>query len=306
MREGQNERHTTRRQKRRLMPQSEAQHGKSEPRNRRSKGPRRFLSFLFRTVAVILLTLACLLIIKPTGAPPKLVAEAAIAVDLETGRVLLEKNAYQRMYPASLTKLMTAILLSENKGPRDLLTYSACAQSQIPVTLDLRADSTISVADAMDALLVGSANDVAWAIAENISGTAAEFADLMNAKARELRLTSTHFANPSGLHDDEHWSCAADLAALFNEALRCPWIRRTMGKEAAVLSSVGMTVENTNPVLGLGGCVAGKTGYTSTAGKCLAALYQREGRKVVIVVLKSKTDDTLIKDISAVARWCFR
>lgn len=239
---------------------------------------------------------------------PLLTAEAAIALDLDTGDVLFEKNAGQRMYPASLTKLMTAILLAERMDPSDVLTYSARAQAQEPVRLDLPPGSVMTTADAMDAMLIGSANDVAYMVAENVAGSAAAFVRMMNSKAKEMGLLSTHFVTPSGLHDDDHYSTAADLAALFREALSDPWIRDTLATHKATLAAtpVAITVTNTNPLLGSTGCVAGKTGYTSMAGKCLAALFERHGRPVIAVVLKSETDETLISDMEAVANWSFR
>ncbi|MGI6633461.1 MAG: D-alanyl-D-alanine carboxypeptidase family protein [Bacillota bacterium] len=280
---------------------------------RRSK--RRSRGSVFRPVVALVLVLACWAISQGTGDEPKLVAEAAIALDMETGKVLFEKNAQAPMYPASLTKLMTALLLSEHREPVDALTYSARAWAQIPVKIDLRVGSNISAADAMDAMLIGSANDIAYMIAENLCGNEEAFAELMNARADSLGLNSTHFTNASGLHDDNHYSTASDLASLFREALRDPWIRKTMAKNTATLESARpsgpdplktLTVANTNLLLGAQGCVAGKTGYTSMAGKCLAALYERDGRQVIAVVLKSETDDTLRTDMESVIDWVLK
>lgn len=279
----------------------------SPPGRARRTGPAvGHLVILLYAVAGLALMSSWLAVSRASGDSPPLNAGAAIALDLGTGEVLFEKNADRRMYPASLTKLMTAVLLAENMGPEDTLTYSARAQAQEPVRLDLPPGSVMTAADAMNALLIGSANDVAYMIAENIAGSANGFARMMNAKAKELGLRSTHFVTPSGLHDDEHYSTAADLAALFREALRHRWIRDTLGAAWAALDSAPVTVTNTNPLLGADGCVAGKTGYTSVAGKCLAALFERRGRSVIAVVLKSETDETLVSDMEAVANWSFR
>lgn|GEM_PF-7080098 len=238
-------------------------------------------------------------------------AEAAIAVDLETGQALVSKHEDTLVYPASLTKLMTAMLLAENRYPGDLLKCSVGASLQEPTTLGLKPGSVLTAAAAMDALLVASANDVAYMVAEEVGGTAKDFVAMMNAKAKSLGMVHTHFVNPAGLHDQNHYSTAKDLAILFKAALKDPWVAKALGKAEATITASApsqgegastLTFKNTNPLLGKDGCVAGKTGHTAQAGKCLAALYEKEGHRIVAVVLKSPNDDALADDMDAIVK----
>ncbi len=126
-------------------------------------------------------------------------------------------------------------------------------------------------------------------------------------------MNSTNFVTPSGLHDQNHYSTAKDLAVLFRAALSDPWVSRSLAKEEATVTasappsastgtqpSSTFILENRNPLLGIEGCTAGKTGSTTQAGKCLAALFERDGRRIVAVVMGAPTDKALVDDVRAV------
>ena len=224
---------------------------------------------------------------------PYIVAESAIAVDLETGEIIYSKSIDRKMYPASITKLATAIILAERMAPTDVLFYSATAKSTPAFSLDLSIGETISAAQAMDTLLLYSANDIAVMIAENVAGNVESFSNLMNQMAGELGLSGTNFTNPSGLHHPGHFTTAFDLSKLAAALYSYPWIMESISQSSALIetsSGWSREVENRNKLVGVNGCVGGKTGYTSEAGRSLLALYEREGRRIAAVVLKSVLD----------------
>lgn len=246
--------------------------------------------------------------------PPAVSAKSAIVLDLETGKELLSKDPASRIYPASLTKLMTALILAGERSPLDTFRCSGAASLQEPARLGLVPGATVSASSAMDAMLIGSANDAAYMVAEGIGGSIKGFANLMNSKAADLGMRDTHFVTPSGLHHKDHFSTARDLAILFRAALQDPWVSRALAKREVTLtaelpkdvpagtfsSSATFTLENTNPLLGQDGCTAGKTGSTSDAGKCLAALYERDGRRVIAIVMGAPSSEDLALDMRAV------
>ncbi len=267
--------------------------------------------------------------------PLTISGEAAITIDAGTGDTLTSKRADTLVYPASLTKLMTSLLLAENHLPGDLMTCSQTASLQEPTKLGIEPGSIMTAAAAMDALLVGSANDVAYMVAEDVGGTARDFVAMMNAKAKQLGMLHTNFVTPTGLHDQNHYSTAGDLAALFKAALDNPWVAKSLGKAEVTVtvsapphsgadpdsisegqsqeSSAGATIPastnpstftlaNTNPLLGKNGCIAGKTGFTAAAGKCLAGLFEKDGQRIIAVVLKSPSDDALADDMETIVR----
>jgi D-alanyl-D-alanine carboxypeptidase len=226
-------------------------------------------------------------------AEPVLIGEAAIAVDVATGEIIFARNADRRLYPASMTKLVTAMLLEENSGEQDLLTYTLRASKAYPHTLRLPVGERISASGAMDALLLFSGNDIALMVAEGIGGSLESFVALMNRKARELGLEETHFFNPTGLHEADHVTTAYDMSRLARALYEYPWIMRTITRRESTIfteSGLAYSFANRNKLTGQNGCVGGKTGFTDEAGRCLVALYERNGRRIVGVVMKSEYD----------------
>ena len=235
---------------------------------------------------------------KVTTTLPTIYGKAAITVDVATGEIIYAKNVDKQMYPASTTKLITALLLAENRQKTDELKYTQSAKSQPADSLNVNLHSiglneTMSGTDVMDALLLYSANDAAYMIADNISGNSTNFMKMMNDKAAKLNMTGTHFVTPNGLHDPYHYTTPYDMSILARTAFLNPWVKESMSKKQNTLStSKGTTfkVKNTNKLLGMDGCIAGKTGYTSLAGRCLVAFYERNGRQVMGVVMGSVYD----------------
>ena len=230
---------------------------------------------------------------------PIIYGKAAITVDVATGEVIYAKNVDKQMYPASTTKLMTALLLAENRKKTDDIKYTQSAKSQEPSSLNtdfypIGLDETMSAADVMDGLLIYSANDSAYMIADNVGGDSTKFMKVMNDKAAKLNMTGTHFVTPNGLHRKDHYSTPYDMSILARAAFLNPWVKESMSKKQNTISTSKGTpfkIENTNKLLGGDGCIAGKTGYTELAQRCLVAFYTRNGREVMGVVMGSVKDD---------------
>ncbi|HAG44911.1 MAG TPA: D-alanyl-D-alanine carboxypeptidase, partial [Clostridium sp.] len=210
------------------------------------------------------------------------------------------KNIDKKMYPASITKLMTALLLAENKSPGDLLNYPEAAKNEAPYSYGLNvhpvnAGDTFTASNAMDILLLYSGNDIAYMIAENVGGSVNNFVKMMNEKAKELKMTNTHFVTPNGLDDNtpDHLTTAYDLSILLKAIMSNDWTKSVINKkEASVQSTKGPVakIENRNKLLGINGNIGGKTGYTDKSGRCLVSVYERENRKIATVVLNSEYD----------------
>ena len=142
-------------------------------------------------------------------------------MDISTGQVLVEKEMNQKMYPASITKLMTALLVAENCNLDDTVTFSSTATTNLEsgaVSIGMTEGDTLSVRQCLYALLLKSANEVGNALAEHVAGSNAAFAEKMNAKAASLGCTNTHFANPHGLNDPNHYTTPHDMALIARAA----------------------------------------------------------------------------------------
>jgi D-alanyl-D-alanine carboxypeptidase (penicillin-binding protein 5/6) len=215
---------------------------------------------------------------------------AAIVMDAATGEILYQKRADSPRYPASITKIMTMYLAFEALATgrlheTDLMTVSPLAASQAPTKLGLRPGDTIDVEDAMHAIAVKSANDMAVALSEKIGGSESRFAAMMTMKAQELGMTHTHFVNANGLPDSRQITSAHDIAILCRAVLRdYPQYYGYFGTESFTYR--GVTMNNHNGLLGrMPGVDGFKTGFTNAAGYNLAASAVRDGRRLITVVM---------------------
>lgn len=237
---------------------------------------------------------------------------SAILIDADTGRVLYEKNADEASYPASTTKILTAILALENCELTDEVTASYAAVMSVPVGgshAAIQVGETLTVKELLQALLVCSGNDAANILAEHIGGTTESFAAMMNARAKELGCTNTHFVNPSGLHDDNHYTTAHDLAILykyatdnftdFNEIVatirfRLPITDKYSSDDRFFLNSNQLIVPNSSSGSKnyyYAYATGGKTGYTKEAKNCLVAGATKDGVHLIAVVLGATQDE---------------
>ncbi len=221
---------------------------------------------------------------------PVVGAQAAIVVDLTSGKILWSKNPDEKLPIASLTKLMTAVVTRENLKQNDVVTVSAAAADQPPAKVGLRAGEKISVASLLKALLIDSANDAAVALGEKI-GTEV-FVGKMNAKAVALGLVNSHFANPVGYDDAANFSTTRDLATLAQYFLRDDFLRQTVAtSKTGIDSADGLHHElySTNNLFGSYLQIRGlKTGLTDAAGECVATIAEiGNGREILAIVLHS-------------------
>lgn len=239
-------------------------------------------------------------------------APSALLLEKETGTVLYEKDADSRRPPASVTKVMTLLLLVEDVESgrialEDTVTASARAASFGGSCVYLEQGERMSVDEMLKCIAVVSANDCAVAMAEHVSGTEEVFVERMNRRAAELGLGNTHFTNCTGLFEDpEHYSSARDLALLSRELLRHELIKRYTTLWMDSIRGGAFELTNTNKLVAwYPGCTGLKTGYTSEAMYCLAASAEREGVEFVAVVLHGESIDSRNADATTLLNYAF-
>lgn len=263
---------------------------------------KKFLFFLILLLTIIPSQLLAVSVNSPN----------AILIDADTGRVLYEKNADETAYPASTTKILTAILALENCNISDEVTASYAAIMSVPVGgshAAIQVGETLTVKELLQALLICSGNDAANILAEHIGGSTESFAAMMNTRAKELGCTNTNFVNASGLHDENHYTTAHDLAILykyatdnlpeFNEIVatirfRLPITDKYKTDDRFYLNSNQLIVPNSSnstknyyyPYAN-----GGKTGYTTEAKNCLVAGASKDGVNLIVVILGAIQDD---------------
>jgi D-alanyl-D-alanine carboxypeptidase (penicillin-binding protein 5/6) len=227
----------------------------------------------------------------PSALPPDLRAEAAVLADLDTGQVLFNLDGNERRPIASLTKIMTALLILEETSPTEIVTVSEeAAAPRVPGIsgLGLQPGERILVQELLYALLLQSANDAADALAEHVDGTVPAFVERMNARAAELQMSRSAFASTNGL-DEVGFSTARDLVRLTRAAFALPAFSRITATRSHVVRSLDAeprTVQNRNVLLWLyPGATGVKTGFTSAAGFCVVAAAERDDVRLVAVVL---------------------
>ncbi len=222
-------------------------------------------------------------------------AKSCILIEQSTGEVLYEMNADEQLPIASVTKIMTMLLIMEEidsgrLGYDDMVTVSENAMSYGGSTMFLETGEQLSVSDMLKGIAVASANDGAVAMAEHISGSETAFVDRMNKKAEELGMTNTHFVNTNGLDDENHYSSARDVAVMSRELLDHPDITKYTSIWTDELRDGKFKLANTNKLIRFyTGANGLKTGSTSQALCCLSASAERDGMELIAVVLGSPT-----------------
>ena len=219
--------------------------------------------------------------------------EAILLKDLTTGEILFQQHARKMMPPASLTKIMSAIVVLEEGNLDDPVTISRRAASAARIKLFLKAGQVYPLRGLLEAMLIRSANDACLAAAEHVAGTEDAFVAKMNAKARELDLTQTHFRNACGFDMDQHYSTAEELAYLTEYAMKYEAFATIVKEPVAMLRQVDQSkrllAHNTNRLLGMiDGVVGVKTGYTRAAGRCLITIVRRNDKELLLVLLNSR------------------
>lgn len=221
---------------------------------------------------------------------PELTATGIFITDLNTGVVLYEKNANTRLKPASLTKIMTA-LVAMDYFDEDSVLQVTNGQNSNGSTIKLKKGDKLIASDLLYGLLVPSGNDAAVTLAENYPGGYQAFISRMNSKVTELGLHNTHFANVSGVESENHYTSAYDITVLAKAALARPQFSSIVSTQRITLKSLKGNIyplETTNILLGEPGIFGVKTGWTPEAGECLVILAEKENHPVIISVLNSK------------------
>ncbi len=223
-------------------------------------------------------------------------AKSALLMDAATGTVLFEKNAHEALAPASVTKIMTMLLIMEaidsgSIGYDDMVTASESAAAKGGSQVYLKAGEQMAVSEMLKSIAVSSANDCACAMAEHLSGSEGAFVDRMNERARELGMEDTHFVNCTGLDDSpeaaQHRTSAYDIALMSRELLtRHPDIKKYTTIWMDTIRNGAFGLSNTNKLIRFyPGATGLKTGFTSGAGYCLSATAQREGMELIAVTM---------------------
>jgi len=291
-----------------------------KPKTKKKEVPKEYFlifSFLLSLLAILLFLLIGLEIVKTPGpdikktlgfkellptpapyplnkrvsAPPSFSARSVIALDAASMVSLYQKNAEEKVFPASTSKIMTALVSLDFYPLSQVLKV---AEFEIEGNqIGLIADEEITVENLLYGLLVGSGNDAALVLAQNYPGGISAFVEAMNQKAAQLQLKNTRFTNPIGFDEEGHFSSAQDLARLTLAAVKNPTFAEIVSTPALVISDISQThshfLKNTNELIGkLEGVRGVKTGWTQNAGECLIALIERNGEKIVTVVLGSE------------------
>ena len=218
-------------------------------------------------------------------------------------RILYERNADEKIYPASLTKLMTAIIVAENCELDEIVTVSENAVFSVPsgyVNANLQVGEEITVEDLLYVMLIPSANDAANALAEHVGGSIESFGSMMNTRAKELGCTGSNFTNPSGLQEKEHYSTARDLYLIAKEAITKPIIRKaikttqytlpetnkyTDTKMKRIFTTTNYMIRTSLTKYYCDYCIGGKTGFTTEAKNCVVEYAEKDGVELIAVVM---------------------
>ena len=250
---------------------------------------------------IFLALMMVLLCITPASAANLEVAgKSALLMDMATGTVLYEQNAHEKLAPASVTKVMTMLLIMEaidsgKIGWDDTVTVSESAAAKGGSQIYLKVGETMSVSDMLKSVAVSSANDCACALAEHIAGSESAFVEKMNQRAAQLGMKDTHFVNCTGLDDDEnakeHLTSAYDIALMSRELmLNHPDIQKFTTIWMDTVRGGAFGLSNTNKLIRFyPGATGLKTGFTSGAGYCLSATAQRDGLGLIAVIMGAKT-----------------
>lgn len=249
---------------------------------------------------------------------PAIESAAAVVMDMDTGTILYSKNATATMYPASTTKILTTLLLIENCDLDDTITYSG-------IVYDLEEGSShlgivpgeeMQLRDAAYGIMLASANDISNGVAEYIGGSLAGFADLMNQKAEELGCVNSHFANPHGLYQEDHYTCAQDMALIAAAAYDNSIFREIAGTKEYTIPETNLVEEqrsflNHHKMMQSDSdyyrewCTGGKTGYTSQCLNTLVTFAEKDGMRLVSVVFRVNGAGKAYEESTAILEYAF-
>ena len=245
---------------------------------------------------------------------PETLSPGVILMEESTGTILYEKNSDEAHYPASITKIMTTLLALENGNLSDMVTFSDDAINNTEgsgIARDYGEQMTLE--QCLYGVMLESANECAYAVAEHVGGTVENFVDMMNAKAKELGCTNTHFANPHGLQDENHYTSAHDMALIAQAAYQNETFRIIIGTKMYTIPPTNKhaeetvlrnhhdmlcTYHNANRKYLYPYCVGGKTGYTATANSTLVTYAEKDGMTLICVVMNTQSPNQFIDTVN--------
>ena len=245
---------------------------------------------------------------------PETLSPSVILMEESTGTILYEKNSDEAHYPASITKIMTTLLALENGNLSDMVTFSDDAINNTEgsgIARDYGEQMTLE--QCLYGVMLESANECAYAVAEHVGGTVENFVDMMNAKAKELGCTNTHFANPHGLQDENHYTTAHDMALIAQAAYQNETFRIIIGTKMYTIPPTNKHAEetvlrnhhdmlcayhNANRKYLYPYCVGGKTGYTATANSTLVTYAEKDGMTLICVVMNTQSPNQFIDTVN--------
>ena len=265
--------------------------------------------------------LLCLLILSTpvtahAEAAPEIVSETAVVIDAGTGQVLYDKNMNRQMYPASITKVLTGLLAVENGNLSDTVTVGETAIAGIDGSVSymaLHPGEEISLEGLMYGLAIESANDAANAIAEHISGSISSFRELMNSRAARAGAKNSHFENPNGLHSENHYTTAYDMAMITRRRVRYDDFNKIFSTEKYNLGRTNLHEAREfnsanwflNGALKYDGLVMSKTGWTEEALHTMVTCAEKNGVRLICVVMKSQNKKDKWDDTEKLLNWAF-
>jgi len=239
---------------------------------------------------------------------PTIVAESGILIDADTGIILYEKEPDKKLYPASITKILTSLITIENCKLDEKIKHSHNAIYGIgpgSSHIGMRENEEITVEQALYGILLASANEVCMAVAERVGGTVDNFMKIANERLKKIGAVNTHFANPHGFHDNNHYTTARDMALITKEAIKNETFVKIISTYTYTIPPTNITKEqrilhNTNKFINphnsfyFKDCVGGKTGFTDEAGNTLVTYCKRDGINLISVVLKDQGTNTYV------------
>ena len=247
---------------------------------------------------------------------PYISAESAVAIEAETGTILYAKNMHEKLYPASTTKLLTTLIAYESLPADSMIYVSQSAVDSVPwdgSNIGLSPGEALPLTDMLHGVMIASANEGANALGEAVSGSAAAFSERMNEYAASLGCADSHFVTASGLHEDDHYTTAYDLALIGRRFFSHEELAKIAGTghyhiPPTALQPDDIYINNTN-LFALGeipceGFTGGKTGYTDSARSCLVTCAERDGMKIICAVMREETPSQY-NDTKAILDYCF-
>lgn len=248
--------------------------------------------------------------------PPTVYAESAIVMEADSGAILYEKNSKEQRYPASITKVMTTLLALERCPLNENVLFSKDAVYNVEGTqVGITPNEEVPLEECLYGVMLASGNEIAYAVAEHVGGTYEAFVQLMNTRAAELGCENTHFNNPHGLPDENHYTCAYDMALIARQAYKNSKFKEISGTRYHIIPPTNLYGEEramanhhkmlTNTSYHYDYCTGGKTGYTNAARYNLVTYAEKDGMSLICVIMKDQELANQYLDTTNLFNYCF-